>query len=207
MGFGLVFAGYITLLFFKIMPPAMAVGAYLMYKGLKKLEPYGKNFLYSANAAAALLGYYVLYIGVWIMRFAGIGKGIVSSKLFGFCDDVIYYGILLVFHIFLCCALLGISRECGYDKGIKRAYMSRMLMAMFYVFTVINIILSAFDVVSYIPFASFICEMAWILYTSLYIYGCYMRIATDEIIEKEERKIAEYDRKYGNGLKISRKKK
>ena len=207
MGFGLIFAGYITLLFFKIMPPAMAVGAYLMYKGLKKLVPYGKKFLYASNTAAFLLGYYVLYIGIWIARFAGFGEGIVSSKLFGLCDDVIYYGILLVFHIFLYGALLGISRECGYDKGIKRAYMSKMLMALFYVFTIINIALSLLDVASYIPFASFICQLSWIFYTSLYIYGCYMRIATDEIIEKEERKIAEYDRKYGNGLKISRKKK
>ena len=207
MGFGLIFAGYITLLFFKIMPPAMAVGAYLMHKGLKKLEMYGKNFLYAANTAAVLCGYYVLNTCVWIIRFSGIGKGIVSGKAFGFCDDVIYYGILLVFHIFLYSALLGISRECGYDKGIKRTYMSRMLMTMFYIFTVINIVFSAFDVVSYIPFASYICQIAWILYTSVFIYGCYMRIATDELIQDEEKKIAEYDRKYGNGLKIHRKKK
>ena len=207
MGFGLLFAGYITLLFFKIMPPAMAVGAYLMYKGLKKLEIYGKNFLYAANSAALLLAYYILYIGVWIMRFAGIGKGVVSGKIFGFCDDIVYYGILLVFHIFLYCSLLEISRECGYDKGIKRAYMSRMLMAMFYIFTVINIAFSSFNIVSYIPFASYICQLAWIVYTALFIYGCYMRIATDEIIQDEEKKIAEYDRKYGNGIKISRRKK
>lgn len=196
MGFGLIFAGYITLLFFKVMPPAMAVGAYLMYRGLVKLRDYGKNFLYASYAAAGLIGYYLVYCSVWIFRMAGFGEEIVTSTAFMLCDDVVYYAVLLVFHVFLYAGLLDISKQCGYDKGIKKAYMSRVLTAMFYVLTAVNIPLYYLGIVTYLPLACFLCQAVWIIYTAVYIYGCYMRIATDEIIAEEEKKIAQYDAKY-----------
>lgn len=196
MGFGLIFAGYITLLFFKVMPPAMAIGSYLMYRGLVKLRDYGKNFLYASYAAIALIGYYLLYCAIWIFRMAGFGEKIVTSTVFMLCDDIVYYAALLVFHIFLYAALFDISNQCGYDKGIKKAYMSRVLTAMFYVLTAANIPLYYAGISTYLPLACFLCQVVWIIYTAVYIYGCYMRIATDELIAEEEKKIAQYDAKY-----------
>ena len=169
MGFGLIFAGYITLLFFKTMPPAMAVGAYLMHKGLTKLGIYGKSFMRAAGMAAALGVYYLAYCGIWIIRFTGIGHGVFTSSIFVMFDDIIYYTMLLVFHIFLYKALEEISRETGYIKGIKRAYMSRVLLAMFYAFAVINIPLGYFKVASYIPLACVLCQFSMVLYTAVFI--------------------------------------
>ena len=60
MGFGLLFAGYVTLLFFKVMPPVMIIGAFVMYKGLKKLSVYGEKFGTAADFAAVLEIYYAL---------------------------------------------------------------------------------------------------------------------------------------------------
>ena len=37
MGFGVIFLGYVTLLFFKIVPVGI-IGAYLMYRGLSRLS-------------------------------------------------------------------------------------------------------------------------------------------------------------------------
>ena len=205
MGFGLLFAGYATLLFFKVMPPAMAVGAYVMYRGLHKLSAYGKNFGRAANMAALTGIYHVIFTIVWIVSSLGFAEGIFTSKVFVLCDDTLYYGLLLALHIFMYNGLLDISKFCGYDKGVKKAYMSRVLMVMFYVVAAINIPLNFFEIQSYMPLAHFICQIVWIIYTAVYIYGCYMRIATDEIIAEEERKIAEYDAKYAYKRKTKKK--
>jgi len=205
MGFGLLFAGYATLLFFKVLPPAMVIGAYVMYRGLSKLSEYGKDFGKAALLSGVLGIYHALYTVLWIVSSLGIMDGMLTSKLFVLFDDVVYYGLLLVFHIFLYNGIFEISSFCGYDKGIKRVYMSRVLMAMFYVFAVISLPLNYLKIPSYIPLAHFICQIVWILYNLMFLYGCYMKIATQEIIDEEERKIAEYDAKYGYKRKSKKK--
>ena len=207
MGFGLLFVGYATLLFFKVLPPLMLLGAYLMYKGLAKLSAYGKSFKKAADTAAFLGIYHAVYTVLWIVTAVGIFDGLFTSKLFILCDDIVYYGLLLAFHIFLYGGIFEISKFCGYDKGIKRVYMSRVLMAMFYAVAVINLPVSYLGIASYIPLAHFICQIVWIIYTVIFVYGCYMRIATEEIIEEEEKKIAEYDAKYGYKINLNKKKK
>ena len=112
------------------------------------------------------------------------------------CDDLVYYAVLLVMHIFLYRALEDISRQTGYEKGIKKAYFSRVLRAMFYVLTVINTFLQFMNVSGMLTLGCICCQLVWIIYTATFVYSCYMRIATEEIIEDEERKIAEYDAKF-----------
>ena len=205
MGFGLLFIGYASLLFFKVMPPAMLVCAYVMYRGLSKLSEYGQYFGKAAYSAAFLGIYHALYTVIWIVSALGFFDGLFKSKLFVLCDDLLYYGLLLVFHIFMYRGIYDISKFCGYAKGIKRVYMSRVLMAMFYTFAVISLPLNYFGIQSYIPLAHFICEIVWLIYTVVFIYGCYMRIANDEIIEEEEKKIAEFDAKYAYKRKAKKK--
>ena len=205
MGFGLLFTGYATLLFFKVMPPVMLIGAYVMYRGLSKLSAYGEKFGKAAYTAAFLGVYHAVYTALWIVTSLGFMDGLFSSKLFVLCDDVIYYGLLLLFHIYLYSAILDISRECCYDKGIKRVYLSRVFMAMFYAFAIISLPVNFLGMTSYIPLAHFICQIVWLIYTVVFIYGCYMRIATDEIIAEEEKKIAEYDAKYAYKRKTNKK--
>ncbi len=192
MGFGLIFIGYITFLFFKILPPAMIVGAYLMRRGLDRLSVYGKNFRQSRVFADVLAVYYTLYSALWIGTLAGV-TDILSNEVFLLADSVIYYALVLFFHMYLYAALEHIARDCGYEKGIKRVYFSRVLTAMVYVFSVLALILSAFGTGGYFRFASFICQLVWHLYTVVLLYGFYMRVATEAIIEEEEKKIAAID--------------
>ena len=76
--------------------------------------------------------------------------------------------------------------------------MSRFLLAMFMMFAVVNLVyLWLGKTNNYLLMAEYICQFSWILYTAAYIYSCYMRICTDEVLEDEKKKIAEYDAKYG----------
>lgn len=192
MGFGIIFIGYITLLFFKILPPAMLVGAYLMRRGLAKLSIYGKSFRMSCRLCEALMVYFALYTALWAGTLAGVTR-VMSASWFLLVDSVIYYALLLAFHIALYAALEGIARECGYEKGIKKVYFSRVLLTMVYAFSVFTLLLSGFGVAGYFRFAAFICQLVWYVYTIALLYGFYMRVATQEIIDEEEKKIAELD--------------
>ena len=197
MGFGLIFTGYIALLFFKVLPPAMLAGAYLMYRGLRRMNLYGKPFVRAKNAAAALCGYFALYTALWIGSLAGVLGGLFKNDVFVLCDDILYYALLLVFHICLYAALEAMARECGYEKGIKNVYFARVLTAMFYVLTAARMVTSFFASPGYLPFACLVCQLVWLLYTAALLYGFYMRISTDEILEDEERKIAAYNARFG----------
>lgn len=208
MGFGVLFVGYITLLFFKVMPPAMLLGAYGMYRGLRRLSSYGnrEGFLKASWLAVALMVYHGIFTVLWIFSYAGIlPNGFISSRLFVLIDDFVYYGLLLVFHLFMYKGLLEISKFCGYVKGEKMGYFSQVLMGMFYIFALISLPINYLGIHSYIPLAHFICQIVWLIYTAVFIYGCYMRIATDEIIAEEERKIAEYDARYSYKRKSKKK--
>ena len=193
MGFGLLFSGYITLLFFKVLPPAMAVGSYLMYRALNKLSVYGKAFRAARAASLALGIYYVLFTAIWIGRMAGLFNSVLSSNTFVVFDDVIYYALLLFLHVTLYAAIEGISKECEYKKGIRSVRFARVLTAMFYVLTAGSIVLDLLSVGTILPLLCFICQIIWYIYTAIIIYGCYMRIATQEIIDDEEKKLAQYN--------------
>ena len=193
MGFGLLFSGYITLLFFKALPPAMAVGAYLMYRALDKLSVYGKAFRAARAASLALGVYYVLFTAIWIGRMAGLFNSVLSSNTFVVFDDVIYYALLLFLHVTLYAAIEGISKECENKKGIRSVRFARVLTAMFYVLTAGSIVLDLLSVGTILHLLCFICQIIWYIYTAIIIYGCYMRIATQEIIDDEEKKLAQYN--------------
>ena len=193
MGFGLLFSGYITLLFFKVLPPAMAVGAYLMYRALDKLSVYGKAFRAARAASLALGVYCVLFTAIWIGRMAGLFNSVLSSNTFVVFDDVIYYALLLFLHVTLYAAIEGISKECEYKKGIRSVRFARVLTAMFYVLTAGSIVLDLLSVGTILSLLCFICQIIWYIYTAIIIYGCYMRIATQEIIDDEEKKLAQYN--------------
>ena len=204
MGFGLIFTGYITLLFFKVLPPAMLVGAYLMQRGLGRLSVYGKSFRLSRNFAAALMAYFALYSALWLGKLTG-AFDVFSHAYFGYADDLIYLALFIAFHICLYAALEKIAKECGYEKGVKKVYFARVLLAMFVAFSLLSLPFAVFSNAAYLQFAAFVCQLVWYIHTAVLLYGFYMRVATQEIIDDEEKKIAEYDRKHT--IKIGRKKK
>ena len=75
---------------------------------------------------------------------------------------------------------------------------------MFAVCSVAGLLLAQVGAAAYLRYAAFLCQLVWYIHTAILIYGFYMRVATQEIIDDEEKKIAEYDRKHT--VKIGRKK-
>lgn len=203
MGFGLIFTGYITLLFFKVLPPAMLVGAYLMWRGLDKLAIYGKKYRLARSLAATLAVYFALYTAFFLGKIFRVFD-VLSYTWFAYADDVVYMVLLIVFHVALYAAFEETACACGYEKGIKKIRFARVLVCMFAVCSVAGLLLAQVGAAAYLRYAAFLCQLVWYIHTAILIYGFYMRVATQEIIDDEEKKIAEYDRKHT--IKIGRKK-
>lgn len=194
MGFGLIFMGWATLLFFKVLPIGI-VGCILMLKGLEKLEGYGKSFAMAKNACIAFLAYFVIYGLLWTANITGIFD-YTAYKVILYGDEIVYYIVLCVYSLFLYRALEDISKQTGFDKGMLRAKRASSLVIVFVLFSLVRFALIPFGYEMYLRFPLIVFELLWMLYTCMYLYSCYMMIATDEIIEEENRKMREYDEKY-----------
>ncbi len=188
MGFGLIFLGYATLLFFKTIPVGL-IGAYLMYRGLSKLSVYGGNFVKARNVSAVFFLYFAVYTVLWIAN-------VLQTEIVALADSLIYYGIFCVFQIVLCNALESISNQVGYDKGIRKARVCKTATYVFIAASIIRIVLSFFSLAGYMTAAMLFYELLLLVLTASFIYSCYMMIATQEIIDEENKKMREYDEKY-----------
>ena len=101
--------------------------------------------------------------------------------------------------VFLYRALGEISREVGFDKGIKREKSCTSLVIVFVVFLALQLVLSVMGIgkyEAYLNLALSVFELVWLIASAVYIYSCYMMIATQDIIDEENKKMREYDRKY-----------
>ena len=110
-----------------------------------------------------------------------------------------YRTILVVFSVFLYRALGDISRQVGFEKGIKREKSCTSLVIVFVIFLAIQLLLSFISIgkyEAYLNLALVIFELLWLISSAVYIYSCYMMIATQDIIDEENKKMREYDRKY-----------
>lgn len=198
MGFGLIFSGWSTLFFFKTLPPVNILGCLLMLKGLDKLSGYSESFKKAKNAAAAFLLYFILYSILWVLSITDIfDYGRYFSLVYA--DQIVYRTILVLLSVFLYRALGDISREVGFDKGIRREKSCTSLVTVFVVFLAIQLVLSvtgAGRYEAYLNLALSVFELVWLIASAVYIYSCYMMIATQDIIDEENKKMREYDRKY-----------
>lgn len=194
MGFGLIFMGWATLLFFKVLPIGI-IGCILMLKGLEKLEVYGKSFTKAKYACIAFLAYFVLFGILWTLNLTGIFDYTAYKPLL-YVDEIVYYLILCIYSIFLYRALEDISAQVCFDKGKLRAKRASSLVIVFVLFSALRFALIPFGYEKYLRLPLVLFELLWMLYTCMYLYSCYMMIATDEIIEEENRKMREYDEKY-----------
>lgn len=198
MGFGLIFSGWSTLFFFKTLPPINILGCLLMLKGLDRLSGYGDSFRKAKNACVAFLAYYIIYTIMWILNILKIFD---YGKIFSlvYADQILYRTILVVFSVFLYRALGDISRQVGFEKGIKREKSCTSLVIVFVIFLAIQLLLSFISIgkyEAYLNLALVIFELLWLINSAVYIYSCYMMIATQDIIDEENKKMREYDRKY-----------
>lgn len=202
MGFGLIFLGWSTLLFLKVAPLGI-IGCILMQKGLEKLSGYNKHFKTAKNICDGFLVYFVLYGVLWVLDFA---KLYAFNDITRYIDSTLYYCILVVFSLYLFKGLGEISRLVGYDKGIRREKSAVSTVLVFAAFKAAEYLLVPFGHSGYLQLPLFVFELLYLLYGAMYIYSCYMMIATQEIIDEENRKMREYDEKYSFRTKKSKKK-
>lgn len=198
MGFGLIFSGWSTLFFFKTLPPVNIIGCLLMIKGLDKLSDYSDNFKRAKNAGVAFLAYFIIYTILWILRLVKIFD---YGKIFSvvYADQILYRTIFVIFSVFLYRALGDISREVGFEKGIKREKSCTSLVIVFVIFLAIQLLCSVISIgkyEAYLNLALAVFELLWLISSAVYIYSCYMMIATQDIIDEENKKMREYDEKY-----------
>lgn len=194
MGFGLLFSGWVTLLFFKVVPIGI-VGALLMHKGLCKLSGYSDSFVKAKNACLALEIYFILFGVMWTLDMFQIFRFTQITSLV-YADEILYYTALCVFSYYLYKGLGDICRQTGFDKGIMREHRCNSLLIVFVIFTAVRIIGYFFGIEMYLRLPLMIFELFWLIYSGIYIYSCYMMIATQEIIDDEIKKMKEYDEKY-----------
>lgn len=195
MGFGLIFLGWSTLFFFKTLPPINIIGCLLMLKGFDKLSDYGDNFRKAKNASVAFLAYFILYNVLWLLSLTNIFD---YSKTFSlvYADQIAYRTILVILSVFLYRALGDISREVGFEKGEKSC---TSFVIVFVIFLAVQLVCSFVGIgkyEAYLNLALVIFELVWLLQSAVYIYSCYMMIATQDIIDEENKKMREYDEKY-----------
>lgn len=194
MGFGLLFCGWVTLLCFKVLPVGI-IGCVLMLSGLVKLEVYERGFKRAKEMCYVFLAYFVVYGVIWTLDLAGV-FGFMNNIVLLRIDELLYYVILSVYSFLLHSAISSISVATGFDKGVLRAKRANSLVIVFVFFTALRVIFSGFMFEGYLRLALFVFEIVWLIYTATLLYNCYMMIATQEIIDEEQKKMREYDAKY-----------
>lgn len=201
MGFGLIFLGWSTLLFLKVAPLGI-VGCILMSKGFEKLSGYNKYFASAKHLCDGFLVYFILYGLLWALDFSGFYP---FNNTTVYIDQFFYYTILCVFSVYLYKGLGDISKLVGFDKGIMREKRAISIVVVFVLFTVAKILLAPLGFSVYLELPLVVFELLWLIYSAVYIYSCYMMIATQEIIDDENRKMREYDEKYSFRTKKTKK--
>ncbi len=198
MGFGLIFLGYLSLLFFKAIPIEL-LGFYAIYIGLEKLGGYNKYFKYAKYACIYMFALSAALSAVWIARVTGLRPDFIDSTLYIYSEQIIYHIGLAIFHALLYKAIYEICRSVGYFKGKSRTKFALVTMIIFYVGELLMAFLPKFS--GYLMKPVFAFQIIWYIVTALLIYSCYMRICTDEQLEREKKKLAEFDAKYGKKKK------
>lgn len=194
MGFGLIFTGFLTLLYFKTAPVGL-IGCVLMYKGLSNLCAYDKQFKKARNACGVFFIYFCAYTVLWVLNTFSVYNFTQNSILVA-ADEIVYYLILCIFCFFLYTALGSISKAVGFEKGVKRETLAKSFLYVFTIMTAARFVLSFFKLEIYLRVPLLFFELIWLIYSCVYIYSCYMMIATQEIIDEENKKMRQYDEKY-----------
>lgn len=204
MGFGLIFLGFLMLFGMRVIPSGI-LGGLLMLSGLVKLMPYGDSFKRARNACVCLLAYFILFGTVWTLSIMGI-IDLASFEKALIAEETVYYSVLIVFCILLFKALGDISKQTCFEKGIVREKRAVSLTIVFACFTAVRLIASLFGFGMYFKLPLTVFELLWLIYGAVYIYSCYMMIATEEIIDKENKKMREFDEKHADRMLKNRRK-
>lgn len=197
MGFGLICAGLLTLLFLRLIP-AELVGFTVISMGLSRLSKYNVFFKAALYFSYALVAFSAVDAVFWILKFTTLTDGM------AYLETVLSYVhamLLLPFQIVLFKALEVLSRELGFTKGAKRAVLASSAVTVYYITFALSCVSLPIDV--YIDFAVLILFFVSFATTFLAVYSCYRAITTDEAEEKEEEKLKKFEQQFGHKKKTA----
>lgn len=191
MGFGLILPGILSLLMYRLVPIEL-FGFAAAYKGLDKLSAYGKSFVRAKYASAALVAFSAVDAVIWLCKVFSLADNgdTVLSVL-----NVVHTALVTVFLVLLSLALCSIAKKCGYAKGEKRAKFGIIFTAVYVVSLIIGAIVPS---AAAVPMFFSILLYLYYPYT---VYGFYMMIVTDDIIEKERIALEVFDKRFGSERK------
>ena len=192
MGFGLICAGLLTLLFMRIIP-AELVGFAVIVKGLGMLKGYNSFFRAALYSAYALLTFSAVDAVIWVLKIAGVMPDIMLLESI---LSYLHILMLITFQMFLFRALSTLSRELGYDKGVKRSSLALAVMAVFCLVTVLS--LAGISVFGAAGLLMYLVNIAFCIFA---VYTCYKGITTDEAEKKEEAKIEKFQKQFSRKKK------
>lgn len=192
MGFGLICAGYTTLLFLRTIP-AELIGFFVIACGLSRLSGYNVFFKAALYATYAMLAFSAVDAVVWTLGMAGM---IAKESIVNNVMSYVHILLLLPFHLFLFRALRTISESLEYGKGVRRATFAMSLVSVYYVIYVLS--LMKFPLFGqYLVLTEFLLYIVCIFVTLSAVYTCYKAITTDEAEKKEEEKLEKYEKRFG----------
>lgn len=191
MGFGLILPGLLSLLMFRLVPVEL-FGFAAAYKGLDKLSVYGKDFVRAKYASAAIVAFSAVDAVLWLCKVFSLAD--ISDTVLSVLNTV-HTVLVAVFLVLLSLALCSIAKKCGYAKGEKRARFGIIFTAVYVVSLIIGAIVPS---AAAVPMFFSILLYLYYPYT---VYGFYMMIVTDDIIEKERIALEVFDKRFGPGRK------
>jgi len=199
MGFGLICAGYSTLMFLRLVPVEL-IGFWFVLKGLRKLCGYNKYFEYAKRSVYGILAFSLADVIYWIISYFKIISSDLAEQLFTICHRLVF----LPFYIFLFMAIRVLSKELDFDKGTKRASLAMSVVAVYY----LVFLVSRFDtpILQYLFAAETVFYILMFLVTEATVFLCCRAITTDEAEQKEEEALRRFDERFGknkNKSKIS----
>ena len=192
MGFGLICAGYSTLLFMRLIPVEF-IGFLFVLKGLIRLSYLNKYFGYAKKSVYPILVFSFADIVYWITSyFLKLTDSHILESIFTYAHRIVF----IPFYIFLFLAIRKISEELGYTKGIKRATLALSVTAVYYIVFAASS-LNITGIAHYLTAADIVMYLVLFLAAESAVYLCYRAITTDEAEQKEEEELRKFEERFG----------
>ncbi len=199
MGFGLICAGYSTLIFMRLVPVEI-IGFFFVLKGLGKLRTFNKFFNYTRMSVYPVLAFSLADLIYWVLNNFGIYSSVYAGNILMYIHRL----VLLPFYFLLFASLRDISNEVGFPKGMKRSVLGMSTALVYYlVFALSRLKLPVVD--RYFVFAEYILYIVLFLVTVSAVYACYRAITTDEAEQREEEELRKFEARFGKDRKSKKK--
>ena len=198
MGFGLICAGFSTLLFMRLVPVEL-FGFFFVYRGLGKLSSFNSFFRYAKISVYPIL---VFSLADAVLRIPGISDFAAGENVQLILTDL-HRLCLAPFLVLLMLALRCISAELGYKKGASRAVFALSVTFVYYLSYIVSRFGSG-ELQKYLSVMEMAVYIIMFLAVESAVYACYRAITTDEAEKKEEEKLKQFEERFGKKKSIGK---